>query len=80
MLVAAALLAVAVAAVFLWWGAWAVMAVAAVVAIVEYAALVRTERFSARLGRIAPSRRGCRRLGRLPSCWHRYCCRACICR
>jgi hypothetical protein len=61
MLVAAALLVVAVAAVALWWGTWAVVVVAAAVAIVEYLALQRTERFSTRLGRIAPSRRRRRR-------------------
>jgi len=57
MLVAIGLLVLAVAAVALWWGSWVVMAVAAAVALVQYATLQRTERFSARLGRIAPSRR-----------------------
>jgi hypothetical protein len=61
MLVAVVLLVVAVAAVPLWWGLWAAVVVAAAVATVEYAALRRTERFAARLGRIAPSRRRRRR-------------------
>jgi hypothetical protein len=61
MLVAAALLVVAVAAIPVWWGTWAVVVLAAAVAIVEYATLQRTERFSARLSRIAPSRRRRRR-------------------
>jgi hypothetical protein len=61
MLVAVGLLVIAVAAIPVWWGTWAIALVAAGVAIVEYATLERTERFSARLGRIAPSRRRRRR-------------------
>jgi hypothetical protein len=61
MLVAVGLLVVAVAAVALWWGVWPVVALAAAVAVGQYLALQRTERFSARLGRIAPSRRRRRR-------------------
>jgi len=53
-LVALVLVAVALAAVVLFWGAWLWMAVAAVVAVVQVAALRRSERFSARVWRSVP--------------------------
>jgi len=44
-------LAAPVAAVFLFWGSWGWLAAAVVVGVLEYAALRRTQRFTARLWR-----------------------------
>jgi hypothetical protein len=54
MLVALLLLAVAVAAIVLFWGSWVWMIVAGGVAVIELVALRRSERFSARVWRNAP--------------------------
>jgi predicted PurR-regulated permease PerM len=51
----------AIAAIGLFWGSWAWMVVAAVVAVVEFVALRRSERFSARLWRSVPAGRRHRR-------------------
>ena len=51
MIVAYLLLAAPVVAALLFWGAWGWVAVAVVVAAVEYAALQRSQRFSARFWR-----------------------------
>lgn len=51
MIVAYLLLAAPVVAALLFWGAWGWVAVAAVAAAVEYAALQRSQRFSARFWR-----------------------------
>jgi hypothetical protein len=53
-LIALLLVAVALAAVVLFWGAWLWMVVAAAVAIVQIFALRRSERFSARVWRSVP--------------------------
>jgi hypothetical protein len=53
-LVALVLLAVAVAAIVLFWGSWVWMIVAGAVAVVELVALRRSERFSARVWRNVP--------------------------
>jgi hypothetical protein len=50
-IVAYLLLAAPVVAALLWWGTWGWVAVAVVVAAVEYAALQRSQRFSARFWR-----------------------------
>jgi hypothetical protein len=50
-LVAYLLLAAPVVAALLFWGAWGWVAVAVVIAAVEYAALQRSQRFSARFWR-----------------------------
>lgn len=51
MIVAYLLLAAPVVAALLFWGSWVWVAVAAVTAAVEYAALQRSQRFSARFWR-----------------------------
>ena len=51
MIVAYLLLAAPVVAALLFWGSWGWVAVAVVVAAVEYAALQRAQRFSARFWR-----------------------------
>ena len=51
MIVAYLLLAAPVVAALLFWGSWGWVAVAVVVAAVEYAALQRSQRFSARFWR-----------------------------
>ena len=61
MLAALVLLAVALAAIALFWGSWVWMAVAVAVAVVELVALRRSERFSARVGRNVPLGRRRRR-------------------
>jgi len=51
------LLAAPIIAAALWWGSWTWVAVALVVAVVEFGALRRSERFSARLRRTIGMRR-----------------------
>jgi hypothetical protein len=63
-IVAYLLLAAPVVAAVLFWGAWGWLAAAAVVAVVEYATLVRSQRFSARFWRsVGMTRRGRRERG-----------------
>jgi hypothetical protein len=54
MVVVYVLLAAPVAAAALFWGSWGWAAAAAAVAVIEYAALRRSQRFSARLWRSVP--------------------------
>ena len=61
MLAALVLLAVAVAAIVLFWGSWVWMTVAVAVAVAELVALRRSERFSARVWRNVPLGRRRRR-------------------
>jgi hypothetical protein len=64
MIVAYGLLAAPVIAAILSWGSWGRVAVAAVVTAVEYAALQRSQRFSAHIWRsIGMGRRGRRERG-----------------
>ena len=64
MIVAYLLLAAPVVAALLLWGSWGWVAVAAVAAAVEYAALQRSQRFSARFWRsVGVTRRSTRERG-----------------